>query len=334
MRLLTPSRVLAFAVLIAVLGTPLYRLVTGFSMASPALPVIHVGIPRQTGNAAWYLALERRVFESQGVRVVEHPYALGVQAQQAMIDGEIDLAIVADTPFMLALLHGAPLSMIATTYDSRTSLALSARRAAGITTPASLRGRRIGYVPGTNLQYFLDSFLIAHGLGRDAPELVAVGADDVVPRLLDGDVDAVVSWEPLRAQLRETLGEGLVEFSGAELYAFRFVLAGKTSFVASRTPELTALLRALHIASDLLAADPAAAAQLTARHLDAPVPGPLDPLEHGIGLDQGLVMALERQARWATTAGLAPPQPSFNVLRHIDPAPLLAAAPDRVTLVH
>jgi hypothetical protein len=52
-----------------------------------------------------------------------------------------------------------------------------------------------------------------------------------------------------------------------------------------------------------------------------------------VGLQQSLVLNLEDQVRWAMDSGLATAAEPPDMLSFIDPGPLDAVAPERVTLV-
>ncbi len=53
-----------------------------------------------------------------------------------------------------------------------------------------------------------------------------------------------------------------------------------------------------------------------------------------MALDQGLILALEDETRWATSNGLSPPHPMPNFLDYLYLDALEAVAPAAVTVIH
>lgn len=285
-------------------------------------------------NAAWHVGLERGLFAQEGVEIIHKPYAIGLQALQAVRDGEADLAIVADTPFMFAVMEGAPIALAVTTYNSRNNLAILARRDHGIVKPADLRAHTIGFVSKTNSHFFLDSFLLVNGLRPSDVALRDLAPHDLVPALLEGRVDAISTWEPLLSKASTALGSTSTVYHAPEIYTFRFNLVGTRQYLDEHVEVVRALIRGLRRANNFLVEHPDAAAAVTEKFIGATLATPLQPGDYQAVLDQAQVVALEEQARWALAQGLVSPQPLPNFLRHLAPeALLLEAAPD-VTLVH
>lgn len=306
----------------------------GDAVKPEALTRVSIGIPSMPPNAAWFVGLERGLFAQEGVELVHMPFAVGLHALQAVRDGKADLAIVADTPFMFAVMEGAPIAIAVTTYNSRNALAVVARRDRGISQPSDLRGRTIGFVAKTNAHFFLDSFLLVHALGSGDVVLRDMSPTEIVPAFVEGTVDAISTWEPLITSASKAVGSNIVIYHSPEMYTFRFNLVGTRKYLDDHTDVLRAIIRALRKANDLIVEDPRLAAVITEQALGAPLGSPLHPDDYQTVLDQAELVAIEEQARWALANGLVPDQPIPNFLRHIAPAALLAEAPADVTLVH
>lgn len=81
------------------------------------------------------------------------------------------LALVADTPFALAVPRGEQIAPLATIFESRKSIAIVACRDGGITGAESLGGKSVATLTNTNAQYFLDTMLDIHGIARKTVEI-------------------------------------------------------------------------------------------------------------------------------------------------------------------
>src|SRR4051812_19492302 len=86
--------------------------------ALPANP-LSIALPIQLSAGAFFVADQQQLFAQQGLVVQLKRFLLGKQALQQMLDGGADFAVVADTPFVLALLKGERIAALATVYSSR-----------------------------------------------------------------------------------------------------------------------------------------------------------------------------------------------------------------------
>lgn len=324
--------VMAIAVFALIVASRVWDPGPGSNQPTPSFKV-SIGIPSVSANAAWFMGLERGLFAREGVDIAYQPYAVGLHALQAVRDGKADLAIVADTPFMFAVMEGAPIAIAVTTYNSRTALAILARGDRGISQPADLLGRTIGYVYKTNGHFFLDSFLLFNGLGANDVSLRDLSPQQIVPAFTDGTVDAISTWEPLLSSASAAVGSSAVEFHAPELYTFRFNLVGTRHYLDSHRDELRAIIRGLRRANQAVMDDPVAAAAITATMQGTPNAAEIPRGDYQAVLDQALLVALEEQARWAVAKGFFPAHKQPNFLRNIAPEALLAEVPADVSLV-
>ena len=123
-----------------------------------------------------------------------------------------------------------------------------ARRSAGIASVADLKGKRVATIAQTSSGYFL--YRMRQREGLSFKEIVAVPIiplSGMTEALAEGDVDAVVIWEPESENSARVLGDDLIEFGGEGVYAEHFDLnttAANLADPATRT-KIVAFLRAV-----------------------------------------------------------------------------------------
>lgn len=142
-----------------------------------------------------------------------------------------------------------------------------ARRSAGISRIADLKGKRIAAIPTTSSGYFLARMLASEGMGVADVEVVRVSPiEDMAKAIADRRVDAVAIWEPHADNAARTLGDDLVELSGAGLYRELFNLNSTATTLADPTKRarIVGFVRAIIAATTSLKADPRAAQALVA----------------------------------------------------------------------
>ena len=95
----------------------------------------------------------------------------GRRCLQHLLDGQAQLATVADLPLALASHAGMPFEVVvtmATTRDHR----LVVRADRGIARMSDLKGKRIGFVRGTSVHYYIDTLLRLHDLDPSQVKLM------------------------------------------------------------------------------------------------------------------------------------------------------------------
>lgn len=293
--------------------------------------------PVQLAAGAIYVAEHQQLFAQQGLAVKRLPFLLGKQALQTVIEGGADFAIVADTPFMLAVLKGERIAALATIYESRKTIAILGHRERGVQDTASLEGKRIGTMFGTNAEFFLDTMLDVHGVSRAGVEFMNMTPERLVTAFRERQIDAMTVWNPDLTRLEQELGPKVVTIYGEELFVYRFLLVAKQAYIDSHGAQVRQLLTALRRSNDYIRNHPEPArALLGAKVGMAPhlLRHAFDPSDYTLVLDQSLLLALSAQMRWATAKGLVPPGPTPNYLQFVRPEPLTAVAPDANRMIH
>ncbi len=295
-----------------------------------------IGLPVQLSSGAVLLADQQGLFAQHGLAVALKRYLLGKEALQAVMDGQADFAIVADTPFALAVLRGARIATVGTVFESRKSLAIAARRDRGVTDVASLAGKRVGSVLGTNAEFFLDTMLEVHGVERAAVQVVDLKAGDLVGAMRSGRVDAVTAWYPDLALIGQDSGAQGVALFGEDLFVYRFLLVARQEYIDAHGAQVRQLLAALRQANDAIKGNPEQA-RATLSPLIGLAPELLKPsfdaADFTLVLDQSLLLALSAQMRWATAKGLVKAGPLPDYIDFVRSEPLNAVAPDAMRII-
>lgn len=279
------------------------------------------------------LAVTKGFFREEGLTVQVQRYGYGKAALQAVLDGKADMATVAETPVMFAVLGGERLSVVGSIFSANKNHGIVASRKSGIKAPGDMKGKRIGFTRGTTSHMFLSSFLIANRLTMDDVTPVNMEPDLLQESLLTGRVDAVSAWSPTSTIVAARLGRDGVFFSDPHIYTETFVLAGRTSFVDGNQEAMRRLLRAMLKAEEFAARRPEEAKGIIAAALDLPVPLLAKMWDEGVrkvALDHAMLLALEEETRWAAKHRLVRDVRMPNYLETFDSRPLLSVKPEAV----
>jgi NitT/TauT family transport system substrate-binding protein len=154
-----------------------------------------------------YVAQEQGLFEQEGLEVTLQTYEAGKDALEAVLNGQHLFCTVAETPVMFAALHGEPLALLATLAEAKNYVKIVARKDRGIAGPPDLRGKTIGVRAQTSSEYFLYAYLIFNRIAPEDVQRVDVKLEAMAEALAEGQLDAVVSWEPYLTAQQQRLGD-------------------------------------------------------------------------------------------------------------------------------
>lgn len=313
----------------------LLRLATGRGPADEEhWDSLTVAVPMQLPSALLFLALEADGFRAHHLLVRPLPAVSGARALTELLQGRVDVTTVGDVPLALAAFERDDLRVLATISTGETDSVLAARTDRGLAGPANLVGRRIGTQRNSALHFFLHLFLVKHGIPQEEVEVVFLRAEELVPALLRGDVDACSLREPFISQARQA-GGAQVQFWPEPDMQLRTELLVTLERVTREKPHaLSRLLAGLVDAQHLARERPDQLVRAAARLTETPPDQTrelLAGLDLRVQLDQTLIVTLEDEARW--TAGAAPARPLPNYARLICPEPLRSVAPDAVQVL-
>jgi len=271
-----------------------------------------------------YVAQARGLFKDEGLDLVLRACASGRECYGWLADGQVDVATAAELQVVTGAAAWHDLAIVATISASSYQIKLVARRSAQIMEAPQVRGKRVGTVPGSSAQYFLDNWLVFNDIQPGAVHVVGLPPDRLLPALEARDVDAVVIWEPLATLAAQALGGDAITFASPRVYTQHFNLVSSRPTIARRDADIERLLRALVKAQRLIEDEPEAARTLLAERLHltpALAATVMAGQDYRVRLDQSLVTTMQGEARWAARAG-GSGGAAVDVLRSIDPAPL------------
>lgn len=172
-------------------------------------------------------------------------------------EGEADVATNAETQLLRYSVENPNLRVILGVSEGLYRIV--ARKSAGISSVADLKGKAVATIPQTSSGYFLHRMLTEAGLSfADIEAKPIVPLAGMTEALRKGEVDAVVIWEPESENAAQVLGDDMIEFSGEGVYRELFNLnttAEKLADPASRA-KIVHFVRAIIDASEELRGDP------------------------------------------------------------------------------
>jgi NitT/TauT family transport system substrate-binding protein len=280
------------------------------------------------------VANARNLWAAQGLKVAVTPFATGRDSFEALIGGQLDLAIMAEFPAVVGAMRDQKFDVVAviSRYNGNVIITKGDKPLASI---ADLAGKSVGVTVGTNNQFMLDEAVQQAGIKIVT---VNVAPSDIVPALAGGNIAAAAPFPAFYAGAKRTLG-AKYQVLKVPSYATTFILVATPDLVNKRPQDLAKFLRALIAGQKVVDSDPAAAQQAVAKTLGgasslAVVRSNWKDYDFKIALDPALLDLMVREGKWIRATGIiknaAPTKALF--LSHIDAGSLKSVAPTLVTL--
>ncbi len=183
---------------------------TSWAQASGAPRVLRVG--HQKG---WLSILKGRgTLEKRlaplGVKVTWTEFNSGPVQLEALNVGSIDFGDVGEAPPIFAQAAGAPLVYAGATVPRPALEAVIVPKDSSIRSVADLKGKRVAYNKGSNVQYFLVKLLEKNGLKYGDVQSIFLAPADARAAFERGAIDAWIIWDPFLAAAQKQLDARLL----------------------------------------------------------------------------------------------------------------------------
>lgn len=281
------------------------------------------------------VAQRENFFAAAGLDVRVIDCVSGARCMKLMLDGEADVATVADTPIVFNSFQRNDFVVIGTFASSPDDSKVVVSKRSRIAKPVDLAGKRIGVAVGTSSHYYLNSYLILHGVDPAQVKVMNVAPEDLARSLAAGEVDALCAFEPYAWRAISGMKGDAVLLPASGVYTVTFNLVAQRKLAGSRDAELVALLRAVERAERFISEQPQRAQRVLIDRLSgdqALVDWVWPGLYFRLGLDQALIKTLESEARWAMRDGHVQGKRMPNYLGYIHGGPLRTAAPESTNI--
>ena len=296
------------------------------AVALPAwADTLTLAIARTPLSLPLYVAQAEGYFASAGLAPKIIDCVGGHQCLALVLDGSADIATASDSPVMFRSFERDDYVVIGTLASTSDDVKLVARKSAGIALPGNLRDKKVGVVRGSSSQFFLDSYLLWHGIDPKSVDSIWLQPDEMSAALRSGKVAAVAVWEPFAFDTLTALKDDAIVLPHSGVYALCFNLVARRRLAGARDAELVKLLRAVARAEAFIQHNPRQAQAILRqrlgvdqRFIDWVWPG----LRFQLALDQSLVKTLETEARWAVREGHVEGKTVPNYLHYLYTPPL------------
>jgi ABC-type nitrate/sulfonate/bicarbonate transport system substrate-binding protein len=180
--------------------------------------------------AILYVAVAEQFFYVNNLNVTIQDYSTGATAVDALIRGDIDVAGSSEYVVSVNAVQQRNISIIISVADSQ-FVDLIARNDRGINVPSDLKGKTIGVAQKTVAEFNLGQFLVTNNIGMEDVKIVNLAPQAFAQAIINGSVDAVVTWEPYTEGVKAQLGSGFSDWSLDANAPFYSVLSCRNEWI-------------------------------------------------------------------------------------------------------
>ena len=147
------------------------------------------------------------------------------------------------------------------------SIYLIGRTDHGISNISDLKGKKIGVTRNTASEFYLDRFLSLHGMMPDV-DIVDVKGSQSEDAIINGDVDAVITWQPYVNMAQDRLGNSIVIWQAQSGQPSYWNIVGKDDWIAAHPKLVNKFLKSIAMAEEFNNAHPDEAMAIVQKKLN------------------------------------------------------------------
>lgn len=297
---------------------------------------LRVGIYRGLISALVYVADGQGFFKKQGVDVVIKEYGTGVQALNDLTADRVDIATGAEFAFVLQSFKQPSLRIPAAIWTGSNHY-LMVRTDHGIKKPQDLKGKRVAVIRGSSTEFFLHHYLIFNNIPAGSVKVVYLDPFEMVKALVDGSIDAALSWPPYTMEMAQRLGGKVARWPAQSGQDYYIVLAAKEGFLKKQPTATGRFLAALIEAENYIAKYPDRARMSLQQRLSLEGALAFDMWSTSrfqVQLTQDMLVLMELEAKWAVRNSLVQGKQMPNYLNSLYFGAIDKVKPEAVSVVH
>jgi NitT/TauT family transport system substrate-binding protein len=283
-----------------------------------------------------YIAQDQGFFAANRLNVNIKDYDTGTATTGALLKGDLDIAWVAEFPFVKRTFAEEKISIIAVVGRFNEQYFFG-RKDRGINAVTDLKGKKIGIPRNTIAEFYLGRFLELNGMDIRDVSLVDVPPSKSMGAVTSGRVDGVIAWEPYSSRIRVQLADRALVLPVQSNQPGYGAITGRNDWISGHPEVVNRFLKSLARAEDYLTRNLAAAKAIVRKRLnydDVFTETIWSENQFSLSLDQSLIAAMEDEARWMVKNNLTKERTIPDFAKYIYSDSLKAIKPEAVRIIH
>ena len=281
------------------------------------------------------VAEEKGFFHLHGLNITFNSYPTGVEAVGALLAGNADLAYAAEFVGVTTILKSPDLLIIGSSAKSE-MISFVIRGDRGISSARDLRGKTIAVPKGTQAEFFLGRYLTLNGMNLSDITIQYLSPANLSQSLVSGSSDAGIIWEPYAYNIQQKLVGNVITWPAQSGQMFYWATYTCPEILHEKREVLTRYFKALSDSEQYIYSHEKEAKTVIKQKMNLS-----DEYSDVIwaksqfiqSLDQGMIIAMEDEARWILKNNLSDKKEIPNFLNYINIDPLSTVDPDAIQII-
>ena len=261
------------------------------------------------GEVPSYVAYSKGYFKEEGLDIILKQNAGGWMSLKDLFEGRADIATVADLPVVYSAFDKQKYTnfdrddfyIIANMIYSQDTQKVVVRKDHGITVPKDLKGKRVGLMKGTTLDYYMDIFLKEHNIKYSEIEIVDMKIPKLNQALVKGELDAIITWEPNVHHVSNELGDNALTFTSNVGYTTEWFIVVMKEFAHKNPKTLEQFLKAIVKAENFIKKNPHESIKIHAKYTKQNIDTTKilwNTVDFDLSINEGMLTTMEGEAKW------------------------------------
>jgi ABC-type nitrate/sulfonate/bicarbonate transport system substrate-binding protein len=303
---------------------------------SGTMESITLGATLLESTGSIFVAQDQHFFEDNGLNVTIKYYDVGLNSVNAMLMGQVDMALSAEYILVGTSLNHQKTQTIGSIAKTEFAYVV-ARKDRGIENISDLYGKNVGVVRGTVLEFYLGQLLELQGLRISDVSLVNITLAQSADVIINDKVDAVITFPPYVETIQQQLGDNAIVWAGQGTQSLYGVVTCRNDWITQHPELVKRFLTAIKQTDEYMNQHPnqaKAIVQKTMNFTDDYMKTVWARNEFSLSLDQSLVVAMENEARWIINSKLTNETTVPDFTNYIYFKGLTSVKPESVNVIH
>jgi ABC-type nitrate/sulfonate/bicarbonate transport system substrate-binding protein len=323
-----------YILILSILGLSVFYFYLQYFWNQEKYPVT-IAVSKTPLSTPFYVAKSIDAFDDTCISVEYLKVNGGQIAFDKVMNGGVDFGTSSDSVIAFKSLTKQRFVTHAMFVQSDNDVKLITRTSDNINSALGLKGKKVGVTKGTASEYILSTLLAIEGLNISDVELYHYKPDQLIEGFSQGEVDAIVPWEPFAFQTLQLFNEKIKIHDTKSLNTLSFNLISQTAD-SQLVEKAKCLIEGLQIAINYISTHPEESKQIVIDELKL-APEFIDwvwpDYIFKLGLNQSLILNINSQAIWAAETQMSELKQAPNSALFVDSRALLQVEPGAVNII-